>query len=202
MGSANAPSKIILHTERLILRTFCDSDLAAMAAISADPIVMEHFPATQDVAATAALIARINQHFAQFGYALYAVEEKTTSSMLGFVGLNQPSFTIAHFKPAGLPIVEIGWRLAQAAWGQGYATEAAKAVLAHAFEVLNLPEIISFTARTNLKSQRVMQKIGLINRAEDNFNHPNLPFDSPLCAHVLYRLSKSVFISQKSRHLI
>lgn len=197
MKTNSTQPKTILCTSRLILRTFCDTDLPAMAAINADPVVMEHFPATQDVAATDALITHIKQHFAQFGYALYAVEEKNTGNMIGFVGLNQPGFTIPHFKPESLPIVEIGWRLARVAWNKGYATEAAKAVLAHAFEVLNLPEIISFTARTNLKSQHVMQKIGLINHPLDNFNHPNLSPDSPLYAHVLYRLSKSAFNSLK-----
>lgn len=194
--------QIILETKRLTLRTFCEADITPMAAINADPIVMEHFPATQDLAMTQTLVKHFMHHYEQFGYAAYATIQKDTGNMIGFVGLNQPSFTIPHFQPQGLPIVEIGWRLARSAWGQGLATEAAQAVLAHAFQVLHLPEIISFTARSNVKSQRVMQKIGLKNQPKDNFDHPKLDASNPLCPHVLYRLTQSAFIGQQQGDLV
>lgn len=185
--------KIILSTDRLILRTWKPSDILPMTAISSDPKVMEHFPALQDNAATEALIAHINHHYEQFGYALYATEIKETHEFIGFVGLNHPRFTIPNFQPKGLPIVEIGWRLAAKHWKQGYATEAAKAVLHYAFTELDLHEIISFTVTANTKSRRVMEKIGLHHSEADDFDHPNLQDDSPLKRHVLYRLTRDEY---------
>lgn len=179
---------IILTTERLVLRTWVPSDAPAMAAINADPLVMKHFPGTQDAAATQALIDHINAHQQQFGYSLYAVELKASQTFIGFVGLNQPSFVIPNFQPKSTPIVEIGWRLSARHWGKGYATEAAQAVLTHAFTTLHLAEIISFTVVANTASRRVMEKIGLHHDAADDFDHPNLAADSPLRRHVLYRL--------------
>src|SRR3990167_7420896 len=182
--------KIILSTERLILRTWKQSDIPLMAAISSNPLVMEHFPATQDIAATQALVNHINQHYEKFGYALYAVETKDTHEFIGFVGLNHPPFEIPNFQPKGLPIVEIGWRLSSNHWGKGYATEAAKAVLHYAFIELNLGEIISFTVVANIKSRHVMEKIGLHHSEIDDFNHPKLEENSPLKRHVLYRITR------------
>jgi RimJ/RimL family protein N-acetyltransferase len=182
--------KVIFTTDRLILRTWKPSDIPLMATISSDPLVMEHFPATQDIAATQALVDHINQHYEKFGYALYAVEIKDTREFIGFVGLNHPPFEIPNFKPKGLPIVEIGWRLSSNHWGQGYATEAAKAVLDYAFTELNLCEIISFTVPANTKSRHVMEKIGLHHSEADDFDHPKLEENSPLKRHVLYRLMR------------
>ncbi len=182
--------KIILTTDRLILRTWKHSDIPLMAAISSDPLVMEHFPATQDIAATQALVDHIHQHYKKFGYALYAVETKDTYEFIGFVGLNHPPFDIPNFLTKGLPIVEIGWRLSSKHWGKGYATEAAKAVLHYAFTELNLDEIISFTVAANIKSRRVMEKIGLHHSEKDDFDHPKLEEDSPLRRHVLYRITR------------
>jgi spectinomycin phosphotransferase len=198
-------TKIILTTNRLILRTWKESDIPLMAAISSDPLVMEHFPSTQDMAATRALIDHINQHYEKFGYALYAVELKDAldpslkhegTGFIGFVGLNVPTFEIPHFQPTSLPIVEIGWRLSSKHWGKGYATEAAKAVLHYAFTELKLNEVISFTVTANTNSRRVMEKIGLHHSEKDDFDHPKLEEESPLKRHVLYRLTKNEYINQ------
>lgn len=96
----------ILETERLILRTWRDSDLQAMFAINQDPKVMEYFPGLQDREATENMVARINHHFANHGYSLYAVDRKDTHEFIGFIGLLIPNFN-AHFTPA----TEIGWRI-------------------------------------------------------------------------------------------
>jgi RimJ/RimL family protein N-acetyltransferase len=183
--------KIILSTDRLILRTWKSDDIPLMAAISSDPLVMEHFPYTQDLAATQKLIAHIQDHYEKYGYCLYALEIKNTGEFIGFVGLNHPSFDIPGFIPKSLPIVEIGWRLSSTHWGKGYATEAAKAVLKYAFNELNLKEIISFTVPANIKSRRVMEKIGLHHSETDDFNHPKIDEGSPLKQHVLYRLARN-----------
>lgn len=192
----NDTSKIILITDRLILRTWKHSDVMLMANINSDPLVMEHFSSTQDMTATQAAIDRINQHYEKFGYTLYAVETKDTQEFIGFVGLNNPQFEIPNFQPYSMPIVEIGWRLSSKHWNKGYATEAAYAVLNYAFTELNLNEIISFTVIANTKSRHVMEKIGLRHSEKDDFDHPKLAEASPLKRHVLYRLTRNQYIEK------
>ena len=107
-----------------------------------------------------------------------------TGDFIGFVGLNEPRFE-AHFTPA----VEIGWRLARGAWGHGYATEAARAVLAYAFDELQLDEVVSFTTVENWRSRRVMERIGMSYDPAGDFDHPNVT-DERIRPHVLYRLAR------------
>ncbi len=193
------PCKTILVTDRLILRTWKASDIPLMTAISSDPLVMEHFPATQDLSVTQTLVDRMNLHYAKYGYAAYAVETKDMHEFIGFVGLNHPSFDIPHFTPKGLPIVEIGWRLSSRHWGKGYATEAAKAALHYAFTQLNLNEIISFTVVENKKSRNVMEKVGLHHSEADDFDHPKIEENSPLKRHVLYRVTRDYYLKHQSK---
>ncbi|MFT5170330.1 MAG: RimJ/RimL family protein N-acetyltransferase, partial [Candidatus Marinamargulisbacteria bacterium] len=115
-------------------------------------------------------------------------EYSETGLFIGYVGLMRVDFE-ARFTPA----VEIGWRLASAFWGNGYATEAAKAALDHGFNRLQLQEVVSFTTKSNMRSQRVMEKIGPKHTSEDDFDHPKLDADSPLSRHVLYRLTKNQY---------
>lgn len=180
----------ILETPRLILRTFEDSDLEALLAINQDPQVMRYFPSTVDRTGTQAMIERIQNNFNERGFCFYATELKSDGALIGFVGLNVPSFAIPHFQPKGQPVVEIGWRLSAVHWGKGYAPEASKEVLRHAFEDIGLEEVVSFTAKINQPSIRVMEKIGLQHNPEDDFIHPMLEASSPLSEHVLYRLAK------------
>lgn len=179
----------ILKTDRLILRTWNDHDLKPMFEINQDPNVMEYFPALQDLEMTKQFINKVNVHFEKHGYTLYATIRKNSGEFIGFIGLLMADFE-AHFTPAA----EIGWRLSSKHWGQGFATEGAKAVLDHAFSVLKIPEIVSFAAAGNVKSIRVMQKIGLQHHEEDDFDHPKLDDTSPLKRHVLYRLSRKEYL--------
>ena len=114
------------------------------------------------------------------------MEVKDTGEFIGFTGLNVPTFE-APF----LPGVEIGWRLAKGAWGNGYATEAARAALAYAFGPAGLDEIVSFTATTNLPSQRVMQRIGMVHDEAGDFDHPRIEDGHRLQRHVLYRITRA-----------
>jgi len=97
-----------------------------------------------------------------------------------------PSFA-AHFTPA----VEIGWRLARSAKGQGYATEAAKASLAFGFEQAGIGEIVSFTSTANSRSQAVLRRLGMTRNPADDFDHPDLAQGHPLRRNVLYRIAPS-----------
>lgn len=172
-----------LRTERLVLRDWRDADFEALAALNADPEVMEHFPAVLDRSASDVLAGRIRSHLAEHGWGLWAVEVE--GAFIGFTGLSVPRFD-AHFTPA----VEVGWRLARPAWGHGYATEAARAALEFAFGGLALDEVVSFTATTNLRSQKVMQRLGMTHDPADDFDHPDLPAGHHLQRHVLYRLGR------------
>jgi RimJ/RimL family protein N-acetyltransferase len=184
-----------LATERLILRSWQESDLAPFAALNADARVMEYMPALLDRAASDALVARAQAHFDRRGFGPWAVElrsgllESDGAPLIGFVGLMVPSFQ-ARFTPC----VEIGWRLAFAHWGQGYATEAARAALDFGFATAGLDEIVSFTSVGNTRSRAVMERLGMTRDPADDFDHPNLPPELPgghaLRRHVLYRLAR------------
>jgi RimJ/RimL family protein N-acetyltransferase len=170
-----------ISTERLVLRRWRVEDREPFAALNADPRVMEHFPACLDRAASDAMVDRIEAHFVKHGFGPWAVEVRGGAPFIGYVGLAVPRFD-APFMPA----VEIGWRLAFDAWGHGYATEGARAVLAFALE-RGLAPIVSYTAPGNWRSRRVMERIGLQRDEREDFDHPLVPEDSPLRRHVLYR---------------
>jgi RimJ/RimL family protein N-acetyltransferase len=172
-----------IRTERLWLRRWRDADREPFAALNADPRVTEYLAALSREESDR-LIGRIEAQFEQRGYSLWAVEVPGVAPFAGFVGLSVPHFQ-AHFTPC----VEIGWRLGAEHWGNGYATEGARAVLAFGFEELGLQEIVAFTVPGNLRSRRVMEKLGMIYKTEEDFEHPSLPEGHPLRRHVLYRIS-------------
>lgn len=176
-----------LETERLILRRWRDEDREPFAAINADPRVMEHFPAPLTRAESDAMVDRIEVGFAEHGFGLWAVERRDDGTVVGFVGLSVPGFD-AHFTPA----VEVGWRLAPNAWGQGLATEAARAAIEDGFGRAGLREIVSFTTAANERSQAVMRRLGMTHDPAEDFAHPVLAADHPLSWHVLYRLPAPV----------
>jgi RimJ/RimL family protein N-acetyltransferase len=175
-----------LTTERLVLRRWRDADLDAYAALNADPEVMEHFPSTLTREESRRSIEIIEARFGDLGYGLWAAEVPEVASCIGFIGLNPATFD-APFTPA----VEVGWRLARRHWGNGYATEGARAALAFGFDTLGLDEIVSFTTPGNRRSWRVMEKIGMTRDPADDFDHPVIADGHPLRRHVLYRISRT-----------
>jgi RimJ/RimL family protein N-acetyltransferase len=175
-----------LKTDRLLLRQWTDADREPYAALNADPVVMAHFPAPMTREMSDAMVDRLAADLDERGFGLWALEVLQTRQFIGFTGLSVPSFE-AHFTPA----VEIGWRLSKDAWGNGYASEAAQASLAHAFGPAGLDEVVSFTATTNKASQRVMQRIGMNHDEADDFDHPRLEPGHRLERHVLYRIVRS-----------
>ncbi|MDO8793038.1 MAG: GNAT family N-acetyltransferase [Vicinamibacterales bacterium] len=172
-----------IRTQRLQLRRWLPSDRVPFAALNADPRVMEHFPATLSREESDLMADRIEAKFNAQGFGLWAVELPGTAPFIGFIGLSVPSFETAF-----TPCVEVGWRLSCDHWSRGYATEGAAAALRHAFEVLKLPEIVAFTAPGNMKSRRVMEKIGMTRDPAEDFDHPLIPIGHPLRRHVLCRI--------------
>jgi ribosomal-protein-alanine N-acetyltransferase len=187
-----------LRTTRLTLREWRASDREPFACMNADARVMEFLPAPLTRAESDALADRIEAHFREHGFGLFAAELRAEAhgnvrggagadngAFIGWIGLSVPRFE-AHFTPC----VEIGWRLAADYWGRGVATEGARAVARHAFAELGLDEIVSFTVAENVRSTRVMQKLGMTRNPGDDFDHPALPPGHPLRRHVLYRLQR------------
>ena len=183
-GSATSPCHI--ETARLLLRQWTDEDLHAFATMNADPRVMEHLPKILDRTESDAFAARIRELVDQRGFGLWAVEIKDVARFAGFVGLHAPDFQ-THFTPC----IEIGWRLAHEYWGQGYATEAAKASAEFALNDLQLEGIVAFTVPDNLRSRRVMERLGMTHSDAEDFGHPKLPEGHRLRRHVLYRLRRT-----------
>jgi len=185
------PAPIALDTARLRLRQWRDSDREPFAALNADPRVMEFFPRTLDRAASDAIVDILQSHVAEQGYGFWAAELRDSGETIGFIGIQVPR-TQFPFSPC----VEIGWRLAHRFWGQGYASEGARASLRAGFETLNLAEIVSFTAADNMRSLAVMRRLGM---QEDpgSFDHPSIPPGSPLRVHRLYRLTRGEWLQNR-----
>ncbi|MPZ28569.1 MAG: GNAT family N-acetyltransferase [Micromonosporaceae bacterium] len=173
-----------MHTPRLLLRRWREADLRPFAALNADPTVMAHYTAPLTPARSDHLVDRIESAFTRDGFGLWAVEVTATGQFIGLTGLAEVTFA-AHFVPA----VEVGWRLARQAWGNGYATEAARAALEYGFEVVGLDEIVSFTSVPNRRSQAVMRRLGMTHDPADDFDHPHLPAGHRLRRHLLYRIT-------------
>ncbi|MEM6769370.1 MAG: GNAT family N-acetyltransferase [Bacteroidota bacterium] len=157
----------MIETPRLLLRPWRKTDLDAMAAINANPSVMQYFPATQDLDQTKGFLGRQHFHQQEHGYCYFAAELRATNQVIGFIGMNHQDYA-APFAPA----TDIGWRLAPEFWRKGLATEGARACLTYAWETLGLPEVVAVAIEQNLPSIGVMQKIGMANGG--TFDHPGL----------------------------
>ena len=166
-------------TDRLLLRRWTPEDREPFAALNADPEVMLHFPSVLTRKQSDAFIDRVDDYFDERGYGLWAVQRLDTAQFIGFAGLAR---MLEGTPDAGG--IEIGWRLAQAHWGHGFATEAAESALAFAFADLGLARVNSITAVGNLRSRAVMERLGM--RLVDHFEHPLVEPGSPVRAHVRY----------------
>ena len=174
----------MLQTPRLLLRPWQESDREPFQRINADPRVMEFFAAPLSPEESDRTIHRSQAHIAQHRFGFFAAELRATGEFIGFIGMSHVPFQ-AHFTPC----VEIGWRLAAAHWNRGFATEGARRCLCYALQELALPEVVAFTVPVNLRSRRVMEKLGMSRSPADDFQHPRLPEGHPLRPHVLYRVA-------------
>ncbi len=180
-----------LVTKRLLLRQWQPSDCKPFAQLNADPRVMAYLLAPLTAVESNQLAQRCHSLIADRGWGLWATELQNTGQFIGYVGLHSPTVAL----PFG-PCVEIGWRLAFAHWGQGYATEAAQAALAFGFQALQLPEIVSFTSVLNHRSEAVMKRLGMVKQPDD-FEHPAVPAGHRLRRHCLYKLKREQWLCQQ-----
>jgi RimJ/RimL family protein N-acetyltransferase len=186
----------MLVTPRLQLRRWRKEDLPLFAALNADPRVTEFLLNRLRREESDLLAERIEAHFVQYGFGLWAVEVFGVAEFIGFTGLRipPPAFN-THFTPC----VEVGWRLAYDYWGFGYATEAARLALDYGFQQVGLEEIVSFTVPANWRSRRVMERLGMTRCPQDDFDRPQVPEDHPFRRHVLYRIDRSGWRRERSQ---
>ncbi|MCH2160833.1 MAG: GNAT family N-acetyltransferase [Phycisphaerales bacterium] len=175
-----------IHTKRVLLRNWKPSDKLPFATLNADPRVTAFLRGPLSRAESDEKVDRMSRHIREHGFGFLAMEIPGRTPFAGFVGLAR-----ADFEAPFTPCIEIGWRLLPDHWGHGYATEAARACLDFAFGPLGETEVVSFTSETNLRSRKVMEKLGMTHDPGENFLHPNLPPEHPLRPHVLHRIKAS-----------
>ncbi len=159
--------KYIIKTERLGLRNWTNKDLLPMSALNADHRVMEYFPSIQNASKTSQFIKRMQDHFNNHGYCYFAVDKLETHEFIGFIGLCNQDFENNY-----TPFVDIGWRLSTKHWGNGYATEGARACLQYAWNHTDLTEIFCVFTKSNKPSENVATKLNF--SLKEVFNHPLL----------------------------
>lgn len=172
----------MIETERLVLRLWRDEDLLPFAQMCADEEVMRWLGGVLTKEDAQAYMDRASDAYARLGMARFAIERKADGAFLGACGL-MPS----HPRLPLPPFIDIGWRLSRLAWGKGYATEAANAVMRDGFDRLELAEIVAITARINLRSRAVMQRLGMARDAASDFADPLHREDDPMRPTVVYR---------------
>lgn len=176
---------LTVETPRLILRQWKDSDLQPWADLNADRRVTEFFSRAYDRTLSEETFNSMRIALERDGYGFWAVERRSDGNLIGMIGINDISFEVPFAPPR-----EVGWRLAYEAWGHGYATEGATAALAVAFDTLGWEEVVAFTALPNARSERVMQRLGMVRDRNGDFDHPRLEPGHPLRRHMLYRIHK------------
>jgi len=171
---------VFFESDRLIFRQWKEEDKIIFAQMNADPEVMKFFPKKLSKTESDVFAERIIEGIKTRNYGLWAAEIKTSKQFIGFIGFNY-----TDFKSDFTPCIEIGWRLGKDFWNLGYASEGAKAALLYGSQVLHFKEVYSFTSKLNLRSEKVMKKIGM--QKEGDFFHPKIDVSEALCEHVLYK---------------
>ncbi len=181
----------IFQSNRLGFRNWQAADIPQLHQINTTPKVMEFFPGLATLEQTEELIQRMQKIFDEKGYCYFAVDELETGNFIGFIGLGE-----ALFESSFTPCTDIGWRLSERYWGNGYATEGAQRCLVYAFEVLGLKSIKAIAPAVNVKSIQVMEKIGM--HHELNFKHPKLLNEPRLVDCVCYEINEEKYLLQRS----
>ncbi len=174
----------MIQTARLVLRGWRDADRSPFADMSRSPAVMAHLGPPMAREQVDSAVDRMQGYQRAHGYCFWAIERRTDGHFLGFCGL----------KPGAVgPLVgeiEIGWRLREDAWGQGYAKEAAFASLAWGWTNLAAPRIMAITTPANKASWGLMERLGMTRLPELDFGHPDMAPGHPLHDHITYAIGR------------
>ncbi|HEV8051321.1 MAG TPA: GNAT family N-acetyltransferase [Parachlamydiaceae bacterium] len=170
-----------IKTERLNLRVWNDLDVNDIHSIMQDPDVnyflqrhnLDKLPQIELIANKA------NENISKDGYGYFICEHRETKEVIGMVGLNYVDIPEDSF-----PCYTISWILKKSSWGKGYATEAARALMIHGFEILHLPKIFACTTWNNTDSEKVMKRLGM--EFVKEFEFPGFEKNDLFCKHVLY----------------
>jgi RimJ/RimL family protein N-acetyltransferase len=182
----------LITTERLILRTWKNEDVLPYGEMNADPRPRKFFPSVLTREQSEAEVRRLQAIYDKDGFCMFAAELIETGKFIGFIGLLTMTFAVPSIAQ---PAVEIGWRLSHKYWGKGLATEGARGAVRYAFETLKLCEILAMTVPANVRSRRVIEKIGMKHLPVLDFDHPGVPVGHPLRQHVLYALKKDNYLT-------
>lgn len=177
-------SEFRLETDRLVVRSWEDRDIAAFAEICGDRRVMATLGPVMDLSETAALVARCQAEQTARGHCFWALERRADARLIGWCGVIRGSVEPVANK------AELGWRLAADCWGLGYASEAARATIASCFANLDDAALWAITSVGNSASRAVMARLGMRYHPALDFDHPRVPADSPLSRHVAYSLPR------------
>lgn len=173
----------IFQSERLGFRNWVAADIPKMAKINANPVVMKYFPSKATEAQTEDFIKKMQDQYMEKGYCYFAVDRLSDGEFIGFIGLSYQTFE-ADFTPC----VDVGWRLDDAHWGNGYATEGAKSCLDYGFNILKIKTIKALCPIVNLPSENVMKKLGM--QKVKYFKHSKLGDFPALEECVLYGIEE------------
>ena len=179
------PRRDRIRTERLLLRPWRDEDAEAFHLMGQDPEVMRFLGPPMSLEDCRAAVIRSNQTLADQGSCFWALERHSDLAFIGFCGVKRG--------PAGTPIaddLEIGWRLARATWGQGYAREAAMATLDWAWANTDAPRVAAITVPANEASWGLMIRLGMTRLPDGDFDHPALAPGNPLRRHLTYAIER------------
>lgn len=174
----------MIETERLILRDWRAEDIEPFLRHTNTPAVMKWLGGvTPEPEATQRITERLMRWQEERGFTFWVVERKADGELLGFCGLKLAD-------QAGSPIEgdhEIGWRLREDSWGQGYAKEAAAASLDYAFDVLDAPYVVAITFPGNEPSWGLMERLGMTRRPDLDYDDPRFPELNPT---IIYSIAK------------
>lgn len=179
-------AEVIAETDRLILRRWDAADRSEYARHCNTPAVGRHVGGVQSEEDLYAAFERLEGYQRDTGHTFWVVERKSDGALLGFCGLK-----VANVP--GTPVhgeIEVGWRLREEAWGQGYAKEAAEAAIEWGWANLDVARIVSFTIPDNRASWSLMERLGMARRADLDFAHPQFSEDHPLSGHITYAIER------------
>ncbi|MCZ4064691.1 GNAT family N-acetyltransferase [Oxalobacter aliiformigenes] len=188
------PDNMILSTSRILLRPWKETDYSVFFEMSSDPLVSEYLPSFPDKSSCDAFINHLRGNFSEKGWGFWALEHRESGTFMGMAGIHEPGPEFG----VGRPCVEIGWRLARGFWGKGYAMEAAQEIVRFAFSELHLDELVSFTARDNVRSEKLMKRLGMI--YEKDFDLLLFPPEHPHRRHLLYKLTRQQWQTRIGLH--